>query len=120
MKSFLNWIESLNQEFLYHATYLPYYNNIMKYGLNGNNKRKNWEDSQNGIVYLANDPHEAESYAETSDMVPENWLNKIIVLKINKSLLDVNKIKIDSNNLSGSTIEYHGTIPPNAISIIRH
>lgn len=56
---------------LYHATYKPLLKKIMINGLGGNT-RKNWEDSVTGVIYLAKDPYVAESYAETSDLVPES------------------------------------------------
>jgi hypothetical protein len=103
-------------QFLYHATYLPLLRNIKKYGLGGNpNPRKNWEDSQN-VVYLAYDPNVAESYAETSDIVDEDWLDSIIIFKINITDIDKNLLKQDSNVIDGEdTVEYHGVIPFNKL-----
>jgi hypothetical protein len=103
---------------LYHATYKPRLKSIKLKGLGAGGKR-NWEDSQRGVVYLALDPNVAESYAETSDMVPDEWLDSIVILKIATAGLDPNKFHIDRNvqDNAGDTVEYHGIIPPSNISL---
>lgn len=105
---------------LYHATYKPRLKSIKLKGLGAGGKR-NWEDSKRGIVYLALDPNVAESYAETSDMVPEEWLDEIVILKISTKGLDPNKFHIDSNvqDNTGDTVEYHGVIPVSNISLYK-
>jgi len=105
---------------LYHATYKPRLKSIQSKGLGSGGKR-NWEDSQRGVVYLALDPDVAESYAETSDMVPDEWLDQIVMLKISTAGLDPNKFGIDSNvqDNAGDTIEYHGVIPVSNISLYK-
>ena len=115
--------EGLDQDMpsvLYHATYKPRLKSIKLKGLGVGGKR-NWEDSQRGVVYLAFDPNVAESYAETSDMVPEEWLDQIVILKISTAGLDSNKFGIDSNvqDNSGDTVEYHGVIPVSNISLYK-
>jgi hypothetical protein len=105
--------ESINQNFLYHATYKPLIKNIKKFGLGGNpKKRKNWEDSKD-VVYLANDPDVAESYAEESELVNEDWLDEIVIFKIDTNNLDINLLKNDKNvrNDDQDTFEYYGIIP---------
>lgn len=114
-----NLIESVNlniPKYVYHATYYPLIKSIKKHGL-GKWNHKNWDDSQNGIVYLAYDHYQAESYAESSESIPEDWLDQIVVLQITTDLLDKQRFRIDSNNLDGSTLEYHGIIPPECIQI---
>lgn len=112
-------IESLAKsqipEYLYHATYEPYYNTIKSEGLRGG-KNKNYEDSSPNKVYLSRDPENARSYAETSDIVPEDYLDKIKVLKIATKDLDKSKLKLDKNIIdnAGDTLEYHGVIKPNS------
>jgi hypothetical protein len=110
-----------NNQFLYHATYKPHLKKIMQYGLGGSPKiRKNWEDSKQGVVYLAYDANVAESYAESSDDVPESYLDNIIILRIDTSKLDRNNLKRDQNVIDGEdTLEYHGIIPPDAIERIK-
>ena len=112
-----NWRDYLSEgeESLYHATYKPLLGSIKINGL-GATSRTNWEDSKPGVVYLAYDPDVAESYAETSERVPEEWLDQIVVLKINTSNLDPSKLLSDKNVIDGQdTLEYHGIIPPENI-----
>jgi hypothetical protein len=70
-----------------------------------------------GYVYLAKDPDVAASYAETSEMVPESWLDQIVILTIDSSKLDQNKLFDDANvrNETSDTVEYRGVIPFEAI-----
>jgi len=100
-------------KYLYHATYKPLLKSITKYGL-GNEvyARKNWDESKSGVVYLAKDKDVAESYAETSENVKEEWLDEIVILKIDIDDLDKTKLKIDENvkDNQGDTFEYHGII----------
>lgn len=104
---------------LYHATYRPVLKSIKKYGLGGVNSKTRWEDSQEGVVYLALDPDVAESYAEANDNVPEDWLDEIVILKINARGLDKSKLKLDTNVIDneGDTLEYHDVIPVDLISM---
>lgn len=104
-------------EFLYHATYKRLLKSIQELGL-GAGKRKNWSDSQAGVVYLAFDKDQAESYAESSDDVPESWLDQIITLEVSTKNLDKLKFKIDKNNLDESTIESYGIIPYSELRLI--
>jgi hypothetical protein len=107
-------------EKLYHATYKQFLPSIMLKGL-GNTRRKMWEDSKRGVVYLANDPWEAESYAEESEWVderddPDKYLDNIIILEIDTSKLNADKFFTDENvrledDEENTTWEYHGIIP---------
>jgi hypothetical protein len=65
------------------------------------------------------DPDVAESYAETSEAVPDEWLDEIVILKISTAGLDRSNLKIDANVLDneGDTLEYHGVIPANLVSL---
>lgn len=115
--------EDLNQgipSVLYHATYKPRLKSIKLKGLGAGGKR-NWEDSKSGVIYLALDPNVAESYAESSDMVPDEWLDQIVILKISTAGLDPSKFSIDSNvqDNTGDTVEYHGVIPVSNISLYK-
>ena len=115
--------ESLEQipAILYHATYRPLLKSIKKYGLGGDKAQAKWEDSKPGVVYLALNKDVAESYAETSDVVPDEWLDEIVVLKISTNGLDAAKFHLDTNVLDneGDTVEYHGVIPVNNIKMIK-
>lgn len=105
---------------LYHATYKPFLESIQQNGL-GNTNNKMWADSVKGVVYLADDPYVAESYAENSEWLEEKedadkYLDNIIILEINVSELDKDKIETDKNvlldeNEKNTTWEYHGVIP---------
>lgn len=98
---------------LYHATYRPLLKSITKHGL-GNEiySKRMWSDSKPGVVYLAKDKDVAESYAESSEKVKEEWLDEIVILKIDIDDLDKTKLKIDENvkENQGDTLEYHGII----------
>jgi len=102
---------------LYHATYKPLLSKIKKQGLNTNHSKKAWDDSIPGYVYLAKDPEVAASYAETSEAVPDDWLDEIIILTIDTNKLNLEKLFIDQNvqDNEGDTLEYRGIIPFNFI-----
>ena len=101
---------------LYHATYQPLMEGISRNGLGGVT-RTNYEDSVAGVVYLAPDKYVAESYAETSDLVPEQWLDQIIILEVATEGLDGELLRADNNNLQGDTFEYHGVIPSGSLRV---
>jgi hypothetical protein len=113
-------------EKLYHATYKQFLKSIQQKGL-GNTRRKMWTDSVRGVVYLANDPWVAESYAEESEWVderddPDAYLENIIILEIDTTKLDESKFEVDKNVIlepgeENSTWEYHGIIPWEACKI---
>jgi hypothetical protein len=105
-------------EFFYHATYKELLPSIKKTGLDTREVQLAWDDSKPGIVYLANDPGVAESYAETSEVVPDEWIDEIVILKIASKDLDVEKLFDDRNvrtDEPSDTFEYHGVIPWNVI-----
>ena len=103
---------------LYHATYKPLLSKIKQNGLDTTKSKKAWEDSKPGLVYLATEMGVAGSYAETSDMVPDSYLDNIIVLHVDTSKLDLSKLTIDRNvqDNVGDTLEYSGVIPFSAIT----
>lgn len=113
-------------EALYHATYKPLWNGTKKtpgiktIGLGGTT-RKNWEDSVPGVIYLSEDPYVAESYAESAeeDFVKDSWIENIVILKVNTVGLPKENFFIDANNQAGDTIEYHGVIPTQNISLFK-
>lgn len=98
---------------LYHATYKPRLGKIKIHGLDNSKAVKAWDDSKTGTVYLSTDPHVAASYAESSDKVPDSYLDRIIILHIDTAKLDLNLLNLDENVLDnkGDTIEYNGVIP---------
>ena len=106
---------------LYHATYLHFLDSIKENGL-GATKNKMWEDSKTGVVYLADDPWVAESYAECSEFADDELLDDIIILEVDTSKLDTSKLYVDENvkledDEENATWEYHGIIPWEACKI---
>ena len=99
-------------KFLYHATYRPLLRKIQKEGLGGKSSKPNWEDSKPGVIYWSIDSDVAESYADSAEEVPEEWLDNIVVLKCKYSDFDETKLFVDENvrsdNPNEVTIEYHG------------
>jgi GNAT superfamily N-acetyltransferase len=112
--------EDQSPQWLYHATYRPLLASIKQHGLGGSQAQAQWEDSQPGVVYLAINKDIAESYAEANDLVPEEWLDEIVVLKIETGRLDPKKLHIDRNvqDNTGDTLEYHGVIPVGSFSLL--
>lgn len=106
---------------LYHATYKKNLSSIKRNGLNPSKSFSMWSDSKRDRVYLAKDRDVAESYAETSEELPSGWseedLEDIVVLLIDETLIDKEKIKLDENVIDndGDTVEYIGVIPYSAI-----
>jgi hypothetical protein len=104
----------------YHATYKALLPSIKRTGLDTRKVQLAWEDSKPGIVYLANDPGVAESYAEASeDVSDEIYDSGIVILKIASKDLDLSKLHDDSNvqEDDSDTYEYHGQIPWSKIKI---
>ena len=103
---------------LYHATYKPLLSKIKEKGLDTRDSKKAWDDSTPGYVYLAKDFEVAASYAESSEQIPDEWLDQIIVLTIDAKKLDSDKLFIDQNvqDNEGDTLEYRGVIPFSAIT----
>lgn len=118
LESLITCLRESEDEYLYHATYGARIKSIKQHGLL-TGKKKNWDDSKKHVIYLATDPDVAHSYAESSDIVPDEWLDNIKILKVKKSNLDKTKLKIDSNVIDndGSTVEYHDNIPPHLLKI---
>lgn len=111
-------LEAISSEYLYHATYKQLIPSIKKQGLNPNISKKSWSFSGN-YVYLSPDKDVAESYAETSDNVPEEYLDQIVVFRIKVSSLDTNKLSIDNNNKARDTYQYTEIIPWNLLNIVK-
>ena len=98
---------------LYHATYKPLLPSIKRKGLIKNYQNKNWEDSKD-FIYLATSKDIAKSYAETSDIVPEEWIDQIVVFKVDTDKLDLNQLSTDENvqhKKEVSTYQYNKNIP---------
>lgn len=121
IRNFLKFYFEEKSTFLYHATYWPLLKSIKKFGLDSSKSKKMWEDSKDGVIYLATNPDEAIDFAESSDEAPDKWIDNIVVLKIDASKLDKNKLKKDSNvrNDDDTNLEYHGIIPFDLITIMK-
>ena len=103
---------------LYHATYKPFLDSIMKNGLGGSGAQTQWEDSKPGYVYLAKDPEVAVSHAEANEEVPDEYIDNIVVLSIDASQLDQDNLEDDPNVIDDdSTLAYKGIIPTSAFSV---
>lgn len=111
---------------LYHATYKRYLDSIKQYGLGGNIEQKAWSFSNDGVVCLAHELYEAESYAENAEITEEDetLLDEIIVLEIDVDRLDKELLFTDTNirsedgTLEGNIpapLEYRGVIPFEAV-----
>ena len=100
--------ELFNLDYLYHATYLPYLRDIKKSGYIKPGINKNWSISDSSFIYLSRDPDDAASFAEAAEETPEEYLDQIVILKIDPKYLDINKIDIDHNQ----SYPYDGDIDP--------
>lgn len=110
---------------LYHATYAPLIKKIKKEGLGGPSARKKWEDSKKGVTYWATDPEIAYSYAESSEMVSDDWLDEIVVFECDIENFDLHKLFVDKNVLLDNdcdidevTFEYHDIMDFNKLRIV--
>lgn len=124
--------ELLGKDFLYHATYKPYWEEIKRDGYIRPGKHTNWDDryKTTRAIYLATDYDNAIYYAKNAENVPKELLNQIVVLKINADKLDVNQLDADSNQIYDSDddqgrsiedpytwkeVQYYKPIPINAV-----
>jgi hypothetical protein len=115
MREIMALVENTIPRVLYHATYAPYLPSIEDHGIGGKPGLKNYDASEDGIVYLATSRNVAVSYAEVSEEVPEAFLEQIVVLAVAVSDLDPSKLAADRNvhmdePEHGQTFEYHGVI----------
>ena len=100
-------------DMLYHATYKAHLASIKKNGICPQ-KKHNYDECMENVVYLAYDKDVARSYAETSDEVPEEWLDNIVILEVDSKGLDITKFQKDLNLLDGgeiTSVAYKGSIP---------
>lgn len=126
--------ELFDLDYLYHATYLSYWKQIKKLRYIKPGINKNWSISDSSFIYLSRDLDDAASFAETAEDVPEEYLNQIIILKIDPKYLDIDKLDIDHNQAypydgdvdpdypeTWIDFEYRGNIPMEAIvEVIPH
>lgn len=117
--------DNFGTRYLYHATYAPYYKKIKQDGYIKAGVNKNWSISGD-FIYLCRHFDNAVDYAETAEEVPEEYLDEIIVLKIDTDKLELDKLDIDHNQVYGydynvedldniEEFEYSADIPVDAI-----
>lgn len=112
---------------LYHATFRRNIEGIKKFGIKSMNE-KNWEDAIDGLVCLATDPYNAESYCEVAaDMSNDETLceEDIIVFGIKEEDLNLKNYELipDPNILFEKDEEiysyvYTGIIPADKLYVI--
>ena len=123
---FIKLFDNLNEEdeipeFLYHGTFRPLLPKINVEGLKIEGTKKNYPDAVGAGIYLDRTPEGAEAWAEESETVPEDWLDKIVVLEIATKYLDKLSFGSDPNVLDSEdtlaqTFVYKEDIPAKAIS----
>lgn len=100
--------------YYYHATYRSLIDSIREKGLGGAIAWHHWDISRapevdHPIVCLAGSADEAESFAETNEMVPED--EEIVVYRIEMGCLDPELLFEDPNVLGSTTcFEYRAVI----------
>ena len=106
---------------LYHASYNVFKNSILLEGLRTGMK-PNWQDMENsGLIYLANSPEVAESFAECADVEDEIMKSGICIFAIDVSKLDETLLEHDPNILFEEEVYsfvYSKNIPPSALKLI--
>lgn len=106
---------------LYHASYNVFKNSILLEGLR-TGRKPNWQDMQNsGLIYLANSPEVAESFAECADVEDEIMESGICIFAIDVSKLDETLLEHDPNILFEEEVYsfvYSKNIPPSALKLI--
>lgn len=98
---------------IYHATFSNRLKNIKRFGL-GAKQLKNWEFSEDFIVYFAYDAHIAESFAECSEETDdETYDSGIVILCVDENSLGDDGILSEN----GDELLYTGVVKPEKIGI---
>lgn len=133
------YLDNMQEGYLYHATPLCYLSSIKKFGLGGKIPKKRFWDYENTPyanikqgVFLATDEYVAESYLDASEEFEElaEWYEErydkeleIIVFQIKLSDLDQTLLSFDENQMSDDENEptyfYNGVIPFNKLKILK-
>ena len=133
------YVDNMQEEYLYHATPSCYLSSIKKFGLGGKIPKKRFWDYENTPyanikqgVFLATDEYVAESYLEASEEFEElaEWYEErygkeleIIVFQIKLSDLDQKLLSLDKNQIQDDEIDptffYNGVIPFNKLKILK-
>lgn len=104
---------------LYHGTFRKRLNSIRKTGL-GAKQIKNWDISEDKVVYFATDPDVAESFCECAEDVSESVYDSgIVVLAVDSRALNRDKLRIDPN-IKDEVISYtySGVVDPRLIYVV--
>ena len=107
---------------LYHATFRSKLRRIKDEGLQPN-KKKSWDISETGPVYLCEDAEMAFSFCECAEDVPDSvYESGIVVFAVNTSNLNHASLKIDQNikdQSNGSRcFTYSKAIPPLYLMVV--
>ena len=109
---------------LYHATYGAYLDSILEKGLIPNYKT-NW-DFSGRYIYLTSDPDIAQSFAETADKAPNEYLKDIVIFEVDLKDLDQDKLRVDDNITQDEneedepySFQYSGTIRPSLLTVYK-
>ena len=113
-------------EVLYHATFKENIPSIIKNGLGGN-RRPNWDESEKGAVYFANDAETAYGFCESAPLASESAVKSgIVMLAVSKLALNQDKFENDYNLDQVSMVFgfrprfyiYRGIIPSHILHVI--
>lgn len=133
------YLDNMQEGYLYHATPSCYLSSIKKFGLGGKIPKKRFWDYENTPyanikqgVFLATDEYVAESYLDASEEFEElaEWYEErydkeleIIVFQIKLSDLDQTLLSFDENQIiddeNEPTYFYNGVIPFNKLKILK-
>lgn len=106
-----------DKEYLYHATYRDLLESIKLHGLDPELGNPNWEyDEPQKCLYLATSVEIAESYAEEAELIPDKWVNEVVVFRVDVKLLDKDYLEEDPNvrlwdDEDSGCFAYYGKIP---------
>ena len=102
--------------FLFHATYKANIDSIIEKGL-GAEQRKNWDFSEDGVVYFSDDENIANSYCETAtDVLDEVYNSGIIVLACDADVLD-DGLLFEDERIEG-TFMYFDIVPSENLLVV--
>ena len=105
---------------LYHATFGANMRGIKEHGL-GAKQKKNWDISEENVVYLAADKEIAFDFCECAeDMCDTVYNSGIVVLAVRIADLNLNKLKIDKNIQDDElkSFVYRGIISADKIYVV--
>ena len=108
-------------EYLYHATYNAYLDDILEQGLLANSPNCNWEGLSRKVVCLCADEEDAISFCESADSVDDDiYYSGIVVIESDANDLDQDLLFADSNvsDEDAGCFEYLGDISANYLRVL--